>query len=95
VSDRTAGSVSGGQRPRHPQQNAATLRAGGRIEADIEGQLMGTGGLHSSSKAIYDRRLLPAFNVAGLVYFYAKTQNFSRFPITSNLYTHAWSIKYR
>ena len=24
-----------------------------------------------------------------------KTQNFSRFPITSNLYTHAWSIKYR
>jgi len=39
------------------------LRAGGRIEADIEGQLMGTGGLHSSSKTyIYDRRLLPAFN---------------------------------
>jgi hypothetical protein len=29
----------------------ATLRAGGRIEAGIEGQLMGTGGLHSSSTA--------------------------------------------
>ena len=31
----------------------------------------------------------------GLVYFHSKIQNFSRFPVTLNLYTHAWSIKYR
>jgi hypothetical protein len=32
---------------------AATLRAGGRIEAGIEGELMGTGGLHSEHHDLY------------------------------------------
>jgi hypothetical protein len=41
------------------------------------------------------QRVRSLFHLLGSVYFLQNSKNFTRFPVTSNLWTYAWSIKCR